>query len=43
MGILIKNGEIITASDRFIGYVYCEDGKIAAVGAGCRRSARGTP
>ncbi|WP_437671647.1 dihydropyrimidinase [Sorangium sp. So ce131] len=32
MGILIKNGEIITASDRFVGDVYCEDGKIVAVG-----------
>lgn len=34
MGILIKNGEVITASDRFVGDVYCEDGKIVAVGAG---------
>ncbi|HSN97282.1 MAG TPA: dihydropyrimidinase [Candidatus Nanopelagicales bacterium] len=32
MGILIKNGEIITASDRFVGDVYCEGGTIAAVG-----------
>jgi dihydropyrimidinase len=34
MGILIKNGEIITASERFIGDVYCDDGKIVAVGPG---------
>ena len=32
MGILIKNGEIVTASDRFKGDVYCSDGKIMAVG-----------
>lgn len=43
MGILIKNGEIITASDRFIGDIYCEDGKIAAVAPGLeRRSADDT-
>lgn len=34
MGILIKNGEIITASDRFVGDIYCDQGKIVAVGAG---------
>ena len=34
MGILVKNGEIITATERFIGDVYCVDGKIAAVGLG---------
>lgn len=34
MGIVIKGGEIITASDRFVGDVYCEDGKIVAVGPG---------
>jgi len=32
MGILIKNGEIITAAERFVGDVYCEDGLIVAVG-----------
>ncbi len=31
MGILIKNGEIVTALDRWVGDVYCENGKIAAV------------
>jgi dihydropyrimidinase len=31
MGILIKNGEIITASDRFVGDVYCDGGTIKAV------------
>jgi dihydropyrimidinase len=34
MGILIKNGEIITAADRFVGDVYCDGGKIVAVGPG---------
>jgi len=34
MGILIKNGEIVTASDRMIGDVYCDGGKIVAVGSG---------
>ena len=31
MGLLIKNGEIVTASERFVADVYCEDGKIAAI------------
>lgn len=38
MGILIKNGEIITASDRFVGDVYCEDGKIVSVGVGLEKA-----
>lgn len=43
MGILIKNGDIITASDRFTGDVYCEGGKIAAVAPGLeKRSADDT-
>jgi dihydropyrimidinase len=33
MGILIKNGTIVTASERFVGDVYCENGTIAAIGA----------
>jgi dihydropyrimidinase len=37
MGILVKNGEIITATERFIGDVYCADGKIAAVGIGIEK------
>lgn len=41
MGTLIKNGEIITASDRFIGDVYCEGGKIVAVGAGLAKERAG--
>lgn len=41
MGILIKNGEIITASDRFIGDIYCEGGKIAAVAPGLTKRSAG--
>nr|QDA77032.1 dihydropyrimidinase [Jahnella sp. MSr9139] len=41
MGILIKNGEIITASDRFVGDVYCDDGKIVAVGPGLDKQRAG--
>jgi dihydropyrimidinase len=32
MGLLIKNGEIITATDRYVGDIYCTDGKIQATG-----------
>ncbi len=32
MGLLIRNGEIVTASDRYVADVYCEDGRIAAIG-----------
>lgn len=32
MGILIKNGEIVTTSERYVGDVLCQDGKIVAVG-----------
>lgn len=43
MGILVKNGEIITAAERFVGDVYCADGKIVAVGPGLeKRSAADT-
>jgi len=37
MGILVKNGEIITAAERFIGDVYCDGGTIAAVGSGLEK------
>jgi hypothetical protein len=37
MGLLIKNGEIVTSSERFIGDVYCEDGLIKAVGLGIEK------
>ena len=41
MGLLIKNGEIVTAAERFIGDVYCENGKIAAIGPSIeKRSAK---
>ncbi len=37
MGILIKNGEIVTAKDRYIGDVYCADGKIAHIGTNLQK------
>jgi dihydropyrimidinase len=33
MGILIKNGTIVTALDQYVGDVYCDNGKITAIGA----------
>jgi len=33
MSVLIKNGTIVTAIDKVVGDVYCENGKIAAIGA----------
>jgi dihydropyrimidinase len=32
MGLLIKNGEVVTAADRTVADVYCEGGKVAALG-----------
>ena len=34
MALLIKNGEIITASERFIADLYCENEKITRIGPG---------
>jgi dihydropyrimidinase len=34
MGLLIKNGTVVTALDRWVGDVYCRDGAIAALGPG---------
>jgi dihydropyrimidinase len=31
MGLLIKNGEIVTASERFVADVYCNGGKVVAI------------
>jgi dihydropyrimidinase len=33
MGLLVRHGEIVTASERFVGDVYCDGGKIVAVGS----------
>ncbi len=33
MGVLIKNGTIVTALDRFVGDVLCQKGRIVAIGA----------
>lgn len=32
MGLLIKNGTIVTAGSRVTGDIYCDDGKVAAIG-----------
>ena len=32
MGLLIKQGEIVTAADRAVADIYCEDGRIVAIG-----------
>lgn len=32
MGLLIKNGEIVTAADRFVADVYCDGGRVVAIG-----------
>ncbi len=33
MGVLIKNGDIVTALDRWVGDIACRDGRIVALGA----------
>ncbi len=33
MGLLIRQGEIVTATERFVGDIYCSEGKIAAIGS----------
>ena len=32
MGLLIKNGEIVTAGDRFVADVHCDGGRVVAIG-----------
>ena len=32
MGVLIRNGTILTALDEWIGDIYCDEGKIEAIG-----------
>jgi len=39
MGLLIKNGEIVTAAGRTVGDVYCDGGTIAAVGTNLEKRA----
>jgi len=39
MGILIKNGTIVTASERAAGDIYCENGKVAAIGTNLEKRA----
>jgi dihydropyrimidinase len=41
MGLMVKNGEIVTASDRYVADIWCEDDTVTAIGrnlpapAGC--------
>jgi dihydropyrimidinase len=37
MGLLIKNGEIVTAGERYVADVLCDDGKIVAIGEGLEK------
>ncbi|MEE8277098.1 MAG: dihydropyrimidinase [Thermoanaerobaculia bacterium] len=39
MGILIKNGTVVTALDRWVGDVLCRDGRIAELGTGLEAAA----
>ncbi len=32
MGLLIKNGEIVTAADRYVADLYCDGGRVVAIG-----------
>ena len=41
MGLLIRQGEIVTAADRYVADLYVDDGRVAAIGTGLEpRSAR---
>jgi dihydropyrimidinase len=42
MALLIKDGEIITASERYVADIYCAGEQITPSGASARRPA-GTP
>jgi dihydropyrimidinase len=41
MGILIKNGEIITASERYVADVYIDGGKVVGIGQGLDKAKSG--
>ena len=32
MGLLIRNGEIVTAADRYVADIYCDGGQVVAIG-----------
>jgi dihydropyrimidinase len=41
MGLLIRHGEIVTAADRFVADLYCDGGRVVAIGENLeKRSAR---
>jgi dihydropyrimidinase len=39
MGLLIKNGEIVTAADRYVADLFVQDGKVTAIGADLEKRA----
>ncbi len=39
MGVLIKNGEVVTASEQYVADVRCEGGRIVDIGTGLEKSA----
>jgi dihydropyrimidinase len=41
MGLLIKNGEIVTAAERCVADLYCADGRIAAIGSNLEKRSGG--
>jgi dihydropyrimidinase len=41
MGLLIKHGEIVTAADRYVADLYCDEGRIAAIGPSLAKRAAG--
>jgi dihydropyrimidinase len=41
MGLLVKNGQIVTAADRYVADVYCDGGTIAAIGRGLEKRSAG--
>ncbi|HIE70956.1 MAG TPA: dihydropyrimidinase, partial [Planctomycetes bacterium] len=40
MSVLIKNGTIVTASDKQVGDVFCSNGTITAIGVGLEASSK---
>jgi dihydropyrimidinase len=41
MGLLVKNGEIVTAAERYVADLYCDGGSIAAIGKNLDKRAPG--
>jgi dihydropyrimidinase len=41
MGLLIRKGEIVTAADRYVADLYCDGGKVVAIGEDLEKRAAG--